>query len=199
LEVGADNSGCSGKENLEGNPTPPGESEHLFRTPEGSLKSEIQSSTQLTIRSMLSLLEQSYELPDEHFLSVAMFYNNSTQAQSFQASSNFCAVPSTKETDLEEMNPGMASSVLPRVSTGYHEMAIRMKTREDDLEADEKALEESSYKSPAKAHAKTKRGHPYKPAVKDKEAKCEDLPCSQEPSQQEGLLCSVACDPIRQM
>ena len=30
------------------------------------------------------------------------------------------------------------------------QMAIRMKTREDDMEADEKALGESSYKSPAK-------------------------------------------------
>ena len=111
---------------------------------------------------MLSLLEQCYELPDEHFLSVAMFYNDSTEAQSFQASSDFCAVPTTKETDLEQMNPGsarllssppspavtvssaptinacsrtlsttprvsspgMASSVLPRVTTGYHEVRM---------------------------------------------------------------------------
>ena len=55
LEVGADHSGGSGKENLEGNPPLPGESEHLFRTPEGKLKSEIQSSTQLTLRRFACL------------------------------------------------------------------------------------------------------------------------------------------------
>jgi hypothetical protein len=116
---------------------------------------------------MLSLLEQSHDLPEQHFLSVAMFYNDSSEAQSFQASADFLTVPEDG-TDLEELHPGhapsapflshtlpalcdltppspfppeihtdgsaslkiaprvsspgMASSVLPLVSTGYHEV-----------------------------------------------------------------------------
>lgn len=51
LEVGGNHAGCSGKENSKGNPPVPGERDsHLFRTPEGKLKSDIQSNTQLTIR-----------------------------------------------------------------------------------------------------------------------------------------------------
>ena len=58
---------------------------------------------------MLSLLEQSHDLPEQHFLSVAMFYNDSSEAQSFQASADFLTVPEDG-TDLEELHPGHAPS-----------------------------------------------------------------------------------------
>ena len=69
---------------------------------------------------MLSLLEQSHELPEEHFLSVAMTYNDSTEAQSFQASADFCAVPGTKETDLDELHAGSAPSSLSHCFSQLH-------------------------------------------------------------------------------
>lgn len=104
--------------------------------------------TENTVRSLLSILEQCAELPEEHFLSYAMFYNDVERSKTFKPSKDFAPVEEdladevldtagwflvfmislvirnfhTFHLHLFGFLAGMAKIDLPRLTTGHHEV-----------------------------------------------------------------------------
>ena len=198
--------------------TPPGKSEenkkpnipkgfitppHFNHNENGLPKEKIQAEAEVTVRSLLSLLQQLPDLPANHFMTHALFYNDSLNAMTYKASSAFTRIENENGVDEEAFEgPLCESSILPKIKTGYHEFAIQLKTREDE---DGK---KDMYKTPSPTRGKTSksmRSHPYakpEPKAEEDDGSDRDVQCSQEPNwhgqQHAGPRCAVVKLPIVQ-